>query len=54
VTKRTEFQQRTLEFKAVAMAWVANKLFSFKRTGLDGYLKKSMLKPKRDSEAAAE
>ena len=50
MTKRTEFQHRMLEWKAIAMSWVANKLFTFKQTGLDGYFKRSMLKPKRGAE----
>jgi len=46
MTQRTEMQHRVLEFKAMAMSWVAAKLFTFKQTGLDGYFKRSMLKPK--------
>ena len=46
MTKRTELQHRLLEWRAVAMSWVANKLFTFKQTGLDGLFKRSMLKAK--------
>ena len=46
MTKRTELQHRTLEFKVKLMSWVASKLFTFKQTGLDGFIKRSMLKPK--------
>ncbi len=36
------------------MARVANRLFTFKQTGLDGYIKRLMLRqsPKRKPEAA--
>ena len=54
MTKRTELQQRSLELKATVMSWAANKLFTFKQTGIDGYLKRSMLKPKREQTAATE
>jgi len=54
MTRRTAFQHRVLELKAVAMSWVANRLFSFKQTGLDGFLKRSMLKSRRDSASAVE
>ena len=43
MTQRSEIQQRTLEFKARLMARVANRLFSLKQTGLDGFLKRRML-----------
>lgn len=46
MTRRTEFQHRVLEVKARVMSWVAGKLFTFKQTGLDGYLKRKMLNPK--------
>ena len=43
MTQRTEMQHRVLEFKSAMMALVANKLFSFKQDGLDGYLKRKMI-----------
>lgn len=48
MTQRTELQNRVLEFKSAMTARVANRLFSFKQTGIDGYLKRKMLgtKPK--------
>ena len=46
MTQRSELQHRVLEFKSVMMAHVANKLFSFKQDGLDGFLKRKMLDPK--------
>ena len=50
MTRRTEFQHRLLEFKENLMTQVANKLFSFKQTGLDGFLKRQMLKDKKSSQ----
>ena len=47
MTQRHEVQQRVMEQKAVLMTWVGNKLFTFKQTGIDGLLKRMMLKPKR-------
>ena len=47
MTRRTEFEHWKLETKAAVMAWVASKLFTFKQTGLDGYIKRTLLKPKR-------
>ena len=45
MTKRTEVKHRLLETKVRVMSGVANRLFSNKQTGLDGFLKRSMLKP---------
>lgn len=50
MTKRTEFQHRTAEFKARMMTRVANRLFSLRENGLDGFLKRRMLKPKQTGE----
>ncbi len=47
MTVRTEFQHRRAEMKSVFMTWVANKLFSFKEHGIDGWLKGRFLKPAR-------
>ena len=44
MTQRSELQQRSLELKAKATTWVGNKLFSFKEDGLDGLIKRQMLK----------
>ena len=52
MTKRTELQHRLLELKATAMNWVANKLFSFRHSGVDGLLKRAMLKPDTKKKAA--
>ena len=43
MTQRTEMQHRVLEFKSAMMALVANRLFSFRQNGLDGFLKRKML-----------
>ncbi|EGG28257.1 hypothetical protein IMCC3088_568 [Aequoribacter fuscus] len=43
MTQRTEFQERVLEVKSVLMAWIASRIFSFKQTGLDGWIKRRML-----------
>lgn len=47
MTKRSEAEHRFLELKAQVMAWVGNKLFSMKDTGLDGFVKRTMLKTKK-------
>lgn len=49
MTKRTEFEHWKLETKATLMSWVAARLFTFKQTGLDGYIKRMMIKPKGES-----
>jgi len=43
MTKRTEHQHRMMELKARIMAVVANRLFTFKKTGLDGLIKRNFL-----------
>ena len=47
MTRRTELQHRVAEFKARTQARVANRLFSFKTTGLDGWIKRRILKERR-------
>ena len=37
-------EHRLLEVKAAAMSWVANRLFSTREQGIDGFLKRSFLK----------
>ena len=51
MTQRTELQHRLAEYKAIAMNWVANRLFSSRQTGIDGFLKKRLL-PANASERA--
>ena len=46
MTKRSPFRHWALETRAAAMTFVAGKLFTFKQTGLDGFLKRLMSKPK--------
>ena len=45
MTQRSGLRHWLLELKASVMARVANRLFTFKQTGLDGYIKRLMLKP---------
>lgn len=49
MTQRTELQHRMLEMKSRMMSRVGNKLFTFKQTGLDGFIKRQMLTPKGPS-----
>ena len=44
MTSRSNFQHWILETKVRAMTWMAGRLFTFKQTGLDGFLKRTMLK----------
>ena len=53
MTKRTEFQQRSLELKSQVMAWVANRLFSFKQDGLDGFLKRQLTGKQKTSKQSS-
>lgn len=46
MTKRSELAHRRAELKEQIMTWVANRLFSFRETGVDGFLKRKLLKPK--------
>ena len=39
---------------AIAMNWLGNRLFSFKRTGINGFLKRRMLPDKGAGKAVAE
>ena len=43
MTRRSAHQQRVLELKAKVMSLVANRLFTFKQTGIDGFLKRQLL-----------
>ena len=54
MTQRSEMQHRIAEIKAVAMNWVANRLFSFRQSGVDGFLKRQLLRPKRGETAAGD
>lgn len=43
MTQRSEVQQRVLEYKSILTIWLAGKLFTFRETGLDGWIKRRML-----------
>ena len=50
MTQRSARQHWMLERRESAMAWIANKLFTFKVTGIDGFIKRRLLKkPARDT-----
>jgi ribosome biogenesis SPOUT family RNA methylase Rps3 len=44
MTQRSAVRHRLLELKASVMARVANRLFTSKQMGLDGHIKRLMLK----------
>ena len=54
MTQRSELRHRIVETREVALTWVANRLFSFKRSGIDGFLKKRMLPAKRGQERSTD
>lgn len=43
MTQRTEFQHRVAEFKMAMKVRVANRLFTFRRDGIDGFLKRRLM-----------
>ena len=43
MTKRTAHQHRMLELKSRLMARIANRMFTFKQTGIDGFVKRRFL-----------
>ena len=45
MTKRSAHQHRMLELRERVMAKVANRLFTFKQTGVDGFVKRKLLDP---------
>ena len=45
MTKRTAHQHRMLELREKVMSKVAGRLFTFKQTGIDGFLKRKLLAP---------
>jgi len=47
VTQRSELKQRYLETKAQLLGWLASKLFTYRTTGVDGFLKRILLPNKR-------
>jgi len=51
MTQRSEMQHKMAEFKARMMTRVANRLFSQRDDGLDGFLKRRMLNDKQPASA---
>ena len=47
MTQRTELKQRYLETKAQLSGWLASKLFTYRKTGVDGLVKRILLPNKR-------
>ena len=47
MTQRSELKQRYLEIKAQLFGWLASKLFTYRKTGVDGLLKRMLLPNKR-------
>ncbi|NBT29464.1 MAG: hypothetical protein EBT18_08275 [Gammaproteobacteria bacterium] len=53
MTQRSELKQRYLETKASMFGWLASKLFTYRETGVDGFVKRILL-PKKNKAAARE
>ena len=49
MTQRTELKQRYLETKAQLLGWLASKLFTYRKTGVDGLVKRILLPNKREA-----
>ena len=47
MTQRSELKQRYLETKAQLFGWLASKLFTYRKTGVDGLVKRILLPNKR-------
>ena len=47
MTQRSELKQRYLETKAQLLGWLASKLFTYRKTGVDGLVKRILLPNKR-------
>ena len=47
MTQRSELKQRYLETKAQLLGWLASKLFNYRKTGVDGLVKRILLPNKR-------
>ena len=50
MTQRTELKQRYLETKAQLLGWLASKLFNYRKTGVDGLVKRILLPKKRKAQ----
>ena len=53
MTQRSELKQRYLETKVQLFGWLASKLFTYRKTGVDGFVKRILL-PKKDKASAEE
>ena len=47
MTQRSELKQLYLETKAQLFGWLASKLFTYRETGVDGFVKRMLLPNKR-------
>ena len=47
MTQRSELKQRYLETKAQLLGWLTSKLFTYRKTGVDGLVKRILLPNKR-------
>ena len=47
MTQRSELKQRYLETKAQLFGWLASKLLTYRKTGVDGLVKRILLPNKR-------
>ena len=47
MTQRSELKQLYLETKAQLFGWLASKLFTYRETGVDGFVKRMLLSNKR-------
>ena len=43
MTQRSELKQRYLETKAQLLVWLVSKLFTYRKTGVDGLVKRIFL-----------
>ena len=53
MTRRSELRHRILETREIVMTWVAGKVFTFRQTGLDGWIKRRLAPAKQAGKAAA-
>ena len=53
MTQRSELKQRYLETKAQLLGWLASRLFTYRTTGVDGFVKRVLL-PNKDKASVEE
>ena len=53
MTQRSELKQRYRETTAHLLSWLASKLFTYRTTGVDGFVKRILL-PRKDKAAVEE